>query len=235
MLVSIIMPIYNTPTEWLVQSIESILIQTYTDFQLLLIDDFSTDSNIERICRMFCEKDSRIEYYKLEINKGISSALNFGLEKCNSEWVLRMDSDDIMFNNRIEKQMEYIRKYPNVDILGTGLYYYVLDVDNKWKYNPKVTSHPNIITKDYVKKSDWIINHPTVLFRKSKIDYLGGYDEKLIGLPEDYDLWCRSSKEGYVIHNIQEPLLFLRLSPNSLSKKFDPKVKDFFLKCKSLL
>jgi glycosyltransferase involved in cell wall biosynthesis len=236
MYVSVIIPIYKTPIDWLIMSIKSVLNQTYKDIQLILVDDCSDSSEIDMVCNGFCKKDNRVEYYKLEENKGISYALNFGLSKCKYEWVFRLDSDDIMVNNRIEIQMEYIRRNPNVDILGTSIYVYVFR-DNKWSISKLRTTvtHPIVVTKEVARNSNWFINHPSVLYRKSKIDYLGGYDESLRGLPEDYDLWVRALVNNMIIHNLPIPLTIYRATENALSQNFNSNKEDFFIEKKKLL
>jgi len=81
MYVSVVIPIYKTPIDWLIMCIKSVINQTHKDIQLILVDDFSNSSEIDIICNDYCKKDSRVEYYKLEENKGISHALNFNSNK----------------------------------------------------------------------------------------------------------------------------------------------------------
>lgn len=234
MIVSVIVPIYNTPTEWLKVAIESIKAQTYKDLQILLIDDCSTEPDVQKTCQDLEDSDDRIEYYRLEENRGISGALNVGLHYSKSEWVFRMDADDIMLPDRIQLQMDYLERNPHVDILGGGLFYLVKQ-DEGWGYDPNPVNHPSVVDREIGKKSHWFINHPTVVYKKSKIQEIGGYDESLRGLPEDYELWCRSLRKGLIIHNLPVPLIFLRLSPKSLSQNFNSKVLDFLNKIQNTL
>jgi len=234
MIASVIVPIYNTPTEWLKLSIESIKAQTYKDLQILLIDDCSTDPEVQKICQELEDSDTRIEYYRLEENRGIAGALNVGLHYSKSEWVFRMDADDIMLPERIQLQMDYLKENPNIDILGGGLFYLIKNED-QWGYDPNPVTHPSIITREIGKSSHWFINHPTVVYRRSRILEIGGYDESLRGLPEDYELWCRSLRNNLIIHNIAVPLIFLRLSPKSLSQNFNSRVLDFLNQIQSTL
>lgn len=234
MIVSIIVPIYNTPEEWLRIAVESIKSQTHKDLQILLIDDCSTEEHVKRVCEDLEKSDNRIEYYRLETNRGISGALNVGLHYSKSEYVFRMDADDIMIPERVEYQLDYMINNPQVDILGGGLFYYMMHEGN-WGYDPNPVIHPMEVTVEVAKGSHWFINHPTVVYKKSKILEIGGYDESLKGFPEDYELWCRSLRNGLVIRNMPIPLLLLRLSPTSLSRNFNPRVLDFLNKMQSTL
>jgi glycosyltransferase involved in cell wall biosynthesis len=234
MIVSVIVPIYNTPSEWLNLAIESIKTQTYKDLQILLIDDCSTDPEVQKTCQHLEDSDTRIEYYRLEENRGIAGALNVGLHYSKSEWVFRMDADDIMLPERIQLQMDYLKENTTVDILGGGLFYLIKNED-QWGYDPNPVTHPSIITRETAKNSHWFINHPTVVYRKSKIQEIGGYDESLRGLPEDYELWCRSLRNNLIMHNLPLPLIFLRLSPKSLSQNFNSRVLDFLNKIQNTL
>jgi glycosyltransferase involved in cell wall biosynthesis len=234
MKVSVIIPVYNTPAEWLHLAVESTKNQTYKDLQILLIDDCSTDEETKNACQSLEDSDPRVEYYRLEENRGISGALNVGLHYAESEWVFRMDADDIMLPERIQVQMDYLQQNPSVDILGGGLFYLAKHEGN-WGYDTNPVIHPSVVDREIGKKSHWFINHPTVAYRKSKILEIGGYDESLRGLPEDYELWCRSLRNELIIHNLPVPLIFLRLSPKSLSQNFNSRVLDFLNKIQNTL
>jgi glycosyltransferase involved in cell wall biosynthesis len=211
-MLSILVPVYNTKKEWLKQCFDSIFNQSYKDYEVIVVNDCST--NEETIDYLNSLKN--IILINHEQNLGLPSALNTGLNHCNCELVARMDSDDIMLYRRLEVQVEYMKNNPNVDLLSTGLNY-LIEQNNKWVVSALIT-HPSIITRKIAKNSNWFINHPTIIYKKSKILSLGGYDEKLKGYPEDFDLWIRMIKNGMILHNLQESLLLLRISNNTLSK-----------------
>lgn len=217
-MISILIPVYNTPYEWIYQCHMSIMRQSFTKFEIIYVNDGST--NLETL-NFFNEiKDNRIvKIINLEKNVGIAKALNIGLKECKYEYVARMDSDDIMYNNRLLYQYDYLYKNPNVDLVGSGIEYYKY-INGKWIIENNTNFHPNIITPDILSKSDWVINHPTVMFKKNKILSIGGYNEQLYGYAEDYDLWARMLLNDMVLHNIRYNLVMFRFSDDSLSHKF---------------
>lgn len=196
-LVSIAIPMYNAE-RFLRFTLNSILNQTHANFELIITDDGSTDSSIE-IVKSF--DDPRIQLYVDGLNKGISYRLNQQIDLAKGKYFIRMDADDIMFNNRLEKQIEFLEKNPSVDVVGSSAV--IIGDDNEiigFRLAQIPPSH-----KDALKTITFI--HPTVTgktdwFRKYK------YDEELIGA-EDFDLWLRS-RQNSVFEVIKEPLLFYR-------------------------
>ncbi len=116
MSVSVLMPVYNTKYDFLRQAIESILSQTYEDFELIIINDASTD-NAEDVILSY--KDNRIKYYKNERNLKLIATLNKGLDLCSGKYIARLDSDDYCSSQRLEKQVEYMDTHPETGVLGT--------------------------------------------------------------------------------------------------------------------
>ncbi len=116
MSVSVLMPVYNTKYDFLRQAIESILSQTYEDFELIIINDASTDRTEDVILSY---KDNRIKYYKNERNLKLIATLNKGLDLCNGKYIARLDSDDYCASERLEKQVQYMETHPEIGVLGT--------------------------------------------------------------------------------------------------------------------
>ena len=116
MSVSVLMPVYNTKYDFLRQAIESILSQTYEDFELIIINDASTD-NAEDVILSY--KDNSIKYYKNERNLKLIATLNKGLDLCSGKYIARLDSDDYCSSQRLEKQVEYMDTHPETGVLGT--------------------------------------------------------------------------------------------------------------------
>ncbi|WP_223560016.1 glycosyltransferase [Chryseobacterium lathyri] len=196
-LVSIAIPLFNAE-KFLSFTLDSILNQTYKNFELIITDDGSTDRSIE-IVNLY--NDPRIKLYIDGMNKGISFRLNQQIDLAKGKYFIRMDADDIMFEDRIEKQIKFLENNPDVDVVGSSAV--IIGDDNEI-----IGYRSAYIPKSYdeaLKKSTFI--HPTVAgktkwFRKYK------YDEGLIGA-EDFDLWLRS-REFSVFQIIKEPLLFYR-------------------------
>ncbi len=201
--ISVIMPVYNTPSQYLKESIESILNQTYKNFEFIIIDDGSTIKEVKETINSY--KDPRIKYYYKD-NSGIANTLNFGISKASGEYIARMDSDDIAIATRFEKQIAFFKKNPDISICGS---WYRVFPQNK---TVKMIPHPRYL--DFIKKC--CIGHPTVMFRKSDFDkYNLKYDENF--LCEDYELWSRAVR--YLrFANIQEVLLLYRLSQHNISQ-----------------
>jgi glycosyltransferase involved in cell wall biosynthesis len=184
--VSVLMPVYNAES-FLVDAIESILQQTYKNFELIIVDDGSTDAT-PKILSAFAKKDSRIHVITNESNLGIVQALNNGLLICQGEYVVRMDADDISVHDRLSKQIPVLEKNPEIVVLGASLGY--IDAEGKGL---------GIVRKCSINKSLLFANpllHPTVVIRKKTLDKIGVYYQSKYLYAEDYFLWLRLSKEG---------------------------------------
>lgn len=210
-MISVLVPIYNTESLFLKECIESILNQSFQEFELIIVDNESTNLDTLETLSEYAEKQNIkiLKCNREENKKNLSVALNFGLKYCQYEYVARMDSDDIMLPERLEKQYHYMEKNKYVDILGTQL---------KNMYGEQhETSHPQKILPSYYKYSTHFINHPTVMFKKSKILNLGGYQESPNHIPEDYLLWAKALKNNLVIHNLKDILVLYRNKGYGLS------------------
>ena len=139
-LVSVIMSNYNTPESYLREAIESVLNQTYADFELIIIDDCSTDNSLE-IIREY--KDERIVVLENKENMGITKSLNRGLSVARGEFVARMDADDICFPKRFEKQVQFLKENPGYIVCGAGA---ELIGDWQGKYTNKVICRKILIS-----------------------------------------------------------------------------------------
>ncbi|MFK5879322.1 MAG: glycosyltransferase [Flavobacteriaceae bacterium] len=211
-LVSIGIPFYNSE-KFLVDAIKSVVNQTYSYWELILMDDGSTDSSLA-IAHEFESKDSRIKVISDGINTGLPSRLNKLSKLANGAYYARMDADDIMFPNRIEDQIKYLIEHPTVDLLGAGVV--AIDNDNSIIGVRKMKS----ITRATLKKSlkgPWAA-HPTITgkqewFKENK------YDEKL-KRSQDFELWIRTVENSNFVR-LSEPLLFYReASTSSIVKYF---------------
>lgn len=208
--VSVILPVYNA-APFLKEAIDSILVQTLTDFELLLINDGSTDGS-ESIIESYA--DERIRYIKNVKNCGLIFSLNKGIEMACGEWIARMDADDIALPQRLEKQVSFLSTN-SVDLLATTVK--LIDKDGRpladWKDDIANTTACQI--KKFLPKNNCIA-HPTVmgrakLFKKYKYVHNQKYSE-------DYDLWLRLSTDGGIIDKLPEQLLLYRIHPASLTR-----------------
>lgn len=205
--ISVLMPVFNA-ADFLKDAIESILEQSFGHFELLIIDDGSTDASLE-IARQF--NDTRIRVISLDENGGIISALNLGLREAKGKYLARMDADDIAFLNRFEKQIDFLENNPDVGCLGTSF---------QWLHEPYEKSWVQYYDSENIKISllfGCSICHPTVMFRMDEIrrhDLI--YPHKYLHA-EDYAFWVLLSQH-MKIANLTEPLLYYRRHDKQISK-----------------
>lgn len=207
--VSVVMPVFNGE-KYLGEAIDSILKQSFFDFEFIIINDAS-DDNTSVILNDYFLKDKRIVLIKNDNNMGLSSSLNKGLKMARGLYLARMDSDDIAISCRLKKQVSFLDNNPNVGMVGTAAY--IVDLHGEALRKVK-SSTDNEILKKALKNSNQFI-HPSMMFRKECIQKVGGYREELDG-SEDYDLWLRIS-EHFDIANLPEYLMSYRINPNSIS------------------
>lgn len=208
--VTVLLPVYNGEN-FISYAIESILSQSFEDFELMVIDDCSTDSSVEEISKF---KDPRIHFIKNDSNIGLISTLNKGLRLSRGELIARMDQDDIAFPERLSEQIRYMEKNSNILLSGTNIS--LINVFGK-----KLLSVPNFgseFTMEWNLAIGCSLFHPTVIFKKTTIINLGGYSEAFVHA-EDYELWLRVLREGKV-GNLNRKLLKYRKHSASISSKF---------------
>lgn len=226
--VSVLMPVYNTPVEFLILAIDSILTQTYTDFEFVIVDDNNKDAEVIKTIGYYYAKDSRIRIIKRGENKGIAAALNDGLKECSGNLIIRMDSDDVAHKLLIEKQVGFFLRNKEAVICGVQISMFGPDI----KGNP-ITNHAKVNDASSVKNSNsyWIINHPGVAFKKDIVMNVGAYGDIPAHLPEDWYLWCNLLHQGFKIYNMQDVLIYYRYiqKPERSKREWT----DFLIKCKN--
>lgn len=215
--ISVIMSVYNGE-RYLREAIESILNQTFTDFEFIIVNDGSTDSSLEIIQSY---DDERIKIINNEKNIGLTKSLNKALKVARGEYIARQDADDISLPNRFEEQIKYLERHPEVALLGTNIY----KIDENGKIIGKyiVLAKPSI--KDLFNGNQF--NHGSVMFKKEVIDELGGYNE-LFKYAQDYELWLRIAKH-YNIRNVTQILYKLRSHDENIGFKNRGKSALYFL------
>lgn len=211
--ISVILPLYNAE-KYILSSIESVLNQTRVNFELIVVDDGSTD-NSSKIVKSI--SDPRIRYYRKE-NGGIISALNFGLSMAVGTIIARMDADDIMESHRLFKQAKYLINN-GLDIVGSFIKLINEDGSVIGSKSFPVKHYDIISALPFFNP----ICHPSTMMRTSVLSDVGGYQVGTDGA-EDFDLWCKLSQK-YRFGNIPEYLLKYRLTPQSLSRtSFDKRM-----------
>ncbi len=203
--VSVLMPAYNA-AEHIEEAIDSILAQTFVDFEFLIINDGSTDSTVNIINGY---DDPRIKLIHNDGNKGLIYSLNYGLEIAQGKYIARMDADDIAMNTRLEKQVSFLENNPDISILGTAFIF--------WG-TPYEIHHPNYNEEIRIKLlDDGAFAHPTVMMRKDSIDsnkIRYNADYKYI---EDYQFWVEAAIKNLKMANLDEVLLQYRQHSNQVS------------------
>lgn len=211
--ISVLMSVYNEKDEWLSMAIESILNQTYTDIEFIIVNDNPTDERICRILSDYAERDGRIRIVTNECNIGLVASLNHGLEYVTGEYVARMDADDFSHSDRFERQLEYsIRNC--CDIVSSPINHInesgeLINEGRSYRFAPD----------DISEAMRWgnIVCHPAMLVRKSAYDRLGGY--RNVYAAEDYDLLLRAIEADMRIGLTDSILLDYRVRDNSISGK----------------
>lgn len=217
-LISVILPVYNCE-EFLPEAIESILTQSFIDFEFLIIDDGSTD-HTQDVIKKYASKDHRIQAILNNYNIGIALSLNIGLANSRSPLIARMDADDVALPDRLSCQYDFMQTHPEVSVCGSALQLYE-NTNIIWR-PPR--SHEEIITSMLFENC---LFHPTILFRKDVIlKSVGGYRSQFSGA-EDYDLWQRLSKLPSInFSNIQDILLLYRSHPNTNRAEYKIKQQE---------
>jgi len=202
--VTVIMSIHNNE-KTLRTAVESIQKQTYKDWDMIVVDDASTDGSRELLLNV-SKGDSRIQVLFNANNIGLAASLNKALSYAKGPLIARMDGDDISFPERFEKQVDFLMKNPEIDVLGTNaLLMTKLREFTKNIYRELDTEHEDIVNRFYLDKHNPFI-HPTIMAKKEFFVALGGYNEKY-RVGQDMDLWLRGCKKFHY-HNLQDTLLY---------------------------
>jgi hypothetical protein len=206
--ISVVMPVRNGE-RYLAHAVDSILAQTCPDFELVIIDDGSTDSTPEQL-RRYEAADDRVRVQHQQ-QAGLVASLNRGCGEARGAYIARMDADDIAFPERLARQVEFLDRHPKVAVVGSA----VMRIDasgREIKRNFCPTSHAEIVEalREYT-----CFTHPSVMLRAAALSAVGGYRPAYLAA-EDYDLWLRLS-ERYELANLPEPLLYYRVYPDQVS------------------
>jgi len=218
--VSILISSYNTKGIYVQECLESIKRQEgYYHIELIWINDGSDKLHtllLQRYLENF-RKSTRfvkVVYEDNNGNKGIGYTLNKGVSMCSYDLIIKMDSDDIMVNNRIQTQFDFMNANPKIMICGSQISCFKDNITNI----VSITNHSSITWDQYkLSKSHWISNHPSLCYRKHAILEAGNYDVNKFRMTEDFELTLRMLKTHGYLHNLSESLLYYRLHDNQVT------------------
>jgi len=213
--VSILMSACNEEA-FISEAIDSMLGQTYGDFEFIIIDDGSTDRTRD-IIRGY--DDARIRLLCNDGNRGLAWSLNHGLQHCRSDLVARMDANDVSAPARLEKQIARFRSRPAVDLIWTGAVYMTRDGELLCpKRSPGLREAVALLktSPSSLPVGRNNVNHMTVMFRRAAVLRVGGYSERH-RWGQDGNLWYRMLQEGAEFEYLEEPLMKIRLLPHSVT------------------
>lgn len=215
-MISIIMSTYNEPLEFVKKSVESIIDQTFTDFEFIIVLDNPKNIELNSYVKSISKTDSRIKIIENKNNLGLPKSLNKALKIANGEIIARMDADDISYKNRIETEYEYLLKN-NFDLISSNID--IINTDNEiiQRNKEKKVSNNNLLK---ILKVRDCMAHPTWMGKKELFNELNGY--RNISCNEDYDFLLRAIKLNKKIGFCDDTLLCYRINPNGItsSKSF---------------
>lgn len=211
------MAVHNAE-RFLSEAVDSVLAQTFSGFELLLIDDASTDRS-GAIAASY--RDPRVRVVSNEVNLGLTRSLNLGLSLITTEYVVRLDADDLALPDRLARQIAWLDQHPDVAVVGSQ----AIAIDAQGHRIRRISFHPQWrrpaggVALDWYRTFDTPFVHSAVMFRREAIAALGGYDEAH-SLEQDAELWMRAGRR-YRLANLEEPLVAVRAHASSMTA--DPK------------
>ena len=223
-IVSILMPVYKT-APYLREAVDSILSQSFTDFELIVLNDCSPD-NAEEILDTY--SDPRIVRYKGEKNEGLANVLNVGIGLARGKYIARMDSDDISLPNRLQLQVDYLEKHPEIDLASAGMQLFGARNDI-WirENNPEKVK----ITAMFFSP----ILHASSIWRKESFEKIGLRFRQEMVPSEDYDLWTRALLNGLKLVNLPDVLYKYRIHEAQATTQTEKTIeKDRIVRCNYL-
>lgn len=202
--VSVLIGLYNEE-QYIEPALKSLQDQTFEDFEVVVVDDCSTDSSAE-IVRSF--NDPRIRLLENDENLGLTKSLNRALDTAEGKYIARQDADDLSHPARLEREVAYLESREDVALVGTGAYL----INNEGEIQQERKVLETVSFEDLVEKNHII--HGSILARTDVFKSVGGYDE-LFRYSQDLDMWLRIA-EDYNIRNIPDPLYYFRIHDNSV-------------------
>lgn len=210
-MISVLMPVYKENSTYVKQAIESILMQSYSDIELIIVVDAPENLEIINVIKHFSKKDRRVRVLINKRNMGIVYSLNRALHESDGEYIARMDADDISNKERLKMEMSLLLN-ESLDLVATN----IIDIDESGQQLKSRTYYPEKASeiRKYLKYRD-CLPHPTWLGRRSMFKNLNGY--RNIEFCEDYDFLIRGIMSGYKYGIVRKPLLYYRVNKKSIS------------------
>lgn len=214
--VSVVIPVYDG-ARYLAEAVESVLAQTFGDWELVAVDDGSGDDS-PAILADYAAADSRIRVLRNETNLGISATLNRGWRAARGAYIARLDADDVALPDRFARQVAFLEGHESVAVVGTNAT--LIDPDGRRLSTTRLPTKSAAISSTLLRHN--CLNHPSVMLRTAALEEAGGY--RFDGV-EDYDLWLRIA-ERHALANLPESLILYRIQPDQVSLRgLDDKVR----------
>lgn len=223
--VSVILPTYNWREEWIRKSIESVLNQTYKDFELIIINDASTN-DVEKIIKEYEEKDDRVVYVKNEKNLKLTKTLNKWIDLAKGKYIARQDDDDIWQDKeKLKRQIEFLEEHEDYWLVWTNCIIMDQDENELYSFNRPSTDKE---IRDNMMVWNWIV-HSSIVMRKSDLEKAWWYYNPDWNYMEDYELWLRLW-QVCKMHNFTDSYIKYRINQKSVTISHYRKQKWFNLR-----
>ena len=205
--ITVVVPVYNTPVAYLDECLRSLHQQTVPPRKILIMDDGSTLDEIQAY--YLAHKD--LQVVRTERNRGLGPTMNRALQLCQTDFLLKLDLDDLARPELVEKFAAFLAANRNVDVVGCQC--------QNFGITDFATSHPQCLTRHYVLSCHWFINHTGIILKKELVLAAGGYRRHMRGMSEDYELWLRMMMRGYRrFYNLPDILVNYRDLPTGLHR-----------------
>jgi cellulose synthase/poly-beta-1,6-N-acetylglucosamine synthase-like glycosyltransferase len=228
--VSILLPCFNA-AETLNETLESVARQTASDFEVVAVDDGSTDSTLG-ILQSWAERDPRFCVLSIP-HGGVITAANTGIKACNARYIARLDADDIAHPDRLAMQVNYLDDHPNVTVVSSFVRAFP-EPTVREGYQIYVQWLNSLVTNEDIRREMFVespLANPSVMIRRNWLEKMGGYQD--YGWPEDYDLWLRMYLAGAVFAKIPKVLLSWRDHPTRITRTDSRYSIENFLRAKA--
>lgn len=221
--ISVLLPVYNVEA-YVAEALESIQAQTFTDIEIVVVDDGSTDKTL-RIVERIASTDLRIKVVRTPRNLGLPLALNLGLRFCQAPFIARMDGDDIALPTRLEKQLRFLNENSGISLVGCAAMR--MDESGRPISGLRVMRKP--LEEDIPKTI--LLSTPSLhiwMARRELYDALNGY--RAMSFTEDYDFLLRAWTEGFRLSNLPEPLMRIRTRPGNISSHLEQRKANYYIR-----
>lgn len=205
---------YKEKPAYLRQALDSIFCQTVVPDDVVLVEDGTVGQELETVVCEYENKYPQLNVVRFDKNRGLGYALNDGIKECRNEIVARMDTDDVAMPTRMEEELHVMREHPEYGMISSWIDEFITDTAHVTSVR-KLPEMPDEVMA-YAKKR-CPVNHPVVMYRKSEVLAVGGYQTKYF--PEDYFLWIKMLMNGCKVYNIQKSLLWFRYNPDTFARR----------------